>query len=375
MDEEIVYSSLQEYKEALLEKSKGVFSVFCEVFGEDRCDIQINKDFLEELFMWWVDPLVSRSESDLNTFINLRGHSKMLDIIVYFPEVEISNERDEHHTIRELYVRTQIRSDGRAAGIFSMLRTRYTSQELSVGYKHSHTTKVALEDGLDFTACCLGNSPIRSTLTELSRECDLDRWNVYCLQLDQYVGIESLNGGPYIHMNSVGTTINKNSCTLYSWDYIFRRKEAFDRIPLWLVYKFLMTVDLEFANRDGVFIPKMSALEFALRLTELYKSESTNTELPLNRGVLIGDKLYYQNQRTLQASQIQRMEGKNLIKFKGEEKYLRIDWEYCRAVEEVELISYTVLYPIIESILVYINTLANERQEKWGELSKFYSIS
>lgn len=374
MDEEIVYSSLQEYKEALLEKSKGVFSVFCEVFGEDRCDIQINKDFLEELFMWWVDPLVPRSESDLNAFIDLRGHSKMLDIIVYFPEVEISNERDEHHTIRELYVRTQIRSDGRAAGIFSMLRTRYTSQELSAGYKHSHTLRILSGDNLDFTGCCLGNSPIRSTLTELSRECDLDRWNVYCLQLDQYVGIESINGGPYIRMNSIITTLDKSSYTIYSWDYIFRRREAFARTPLWLVYKFLMTVDLEFANRDGVFIPKMSALEFALRLTELYKSESTSG-LPLNKGILIGDKLYYQNQRALQVSQIQRMEGINLIKFKGEEKYLRIDWEDHRAVEEVELISYTVIYPIVESILVYINTLINERQEKWGELSKFYSVS
>lgn len=375
MDEKIIYFSPQEYEEALLEKSKGVFSVFCEVFGEDRCDIQINKNFLLEILMWWGDPLVPKSESDLAEFISLRELFRILDIIVYFPEVEISNERDEHHTIRELYVRTQIRSNGRAAGTFSMLRTRYTSQELSVGYKHSHTTKMVLESGLDFTECCLGNSPIRSTLTELSRECDLDRWNVYCLQLDQYVGVESLLGGPHIRMNSIGVTIDENSYIRYSWDHIYRMREISTSIPLWLVYKFLMTVDLEFANRDGVLIPKMSALEFALKLTEVYKSEPTDTKLALDKGILVGNTLYCQNQEINQTYQIQRVEGRSLIRFKGEEKYLRIDWEDNQTVELVELVGYTVLYTIMESILIYINTLANEKQEKWGEVSRFHSIS
>lgn len=374
MDEEIKYSSFQEYTEALLEKSKGVFSVFCDVFGEDRCDVQINKAFLREISVWWErQDSGSVLDSDVSEYIVFRESPGVFDIIVYFPEVEISNEMNEHHTIRELYVRTKIDSEGKAVGIFNMLRTRYTSQELNVGYKHSHTLRVLTRVNLGFTECCLGNGPIRSTLTELARECDLDRWNVYCLQLDQYVGVESVGGGPYIRMNRIGADIDKSSYSAYDWGSIIRQRSS-SKIPVWLIYKFLLTVDIELAHRDGLLIPKMSALEFAFRLTEVYKSESDST-LALVKGILIGNKLYPQRQTSFGNSQIQELEGMNLIKFKGEEKYLRIDWENNRVVETVELVSPAVIYPIIESILIYVNTLADENQEKWGNISRFYSVS
>lgn len=367
MDEEIRYSSLNEYFEALLEKSKGVFSVFYEVFGEDRCDIQINTQFYNSCMS-----LCSNTDAITSAEWRQIGHLKMtaiaIDIIVYFPEVDISNEKDKHHTIKELYVRTSIKADGRMGRPLMMLRTRYTTDELEVGYKHSHTSRIRSISELSFTDCCLGSAPIRSTATELLSECDLDRWNVYCLQLDQYVGIESLDGGPYVKMGDIGIKIDRNSFYFYDWDEV--HKYSSSMIKPWILYKFLLTTPINFVVRDGVFIPAMSALECALRVTEICK-EDADMKRHLVSGVLVGNKLYSSNKTSIDISGIMAREGTSLLTFKGEPKYLSIDRCEEENMETMEIINPGFLNSIIEPILIYVNTLSNGRQEKYGELSRF----
>lgn len=371
MDEEIRYSSLNEYFEALLEKSKGVFSVFCEVFGEDRCDIQINTQFYINCANCCsnIDAITPAEWLQIDY---IEATAIAIDIIVYFPEVDISNEKDKHHTIKELYVRTSIKVDGRMGRPLMMLRTRYTTDELKVGYKHSHTSRIRSNSELSFTDCCLGNAPIRSTATELLSECDLDRWNVYCLQLDQYVGIESLDGGPYIKMVEIGTKLDRDTFCLYDWDEVY--KYPIGMVSPWILYKFLLTTPINFVARDGVFIPAMSALECALRVTEICK-EATDMKRYLTSGVLIGNRLYSSNKTSVDISGIMAREGTNLLTFKGEPKYLSIDRCEEENMETIEIISPGFLNSIIEPILIYVNTLSNGRQEKYGELSRFTSFT
>lgn len=367
MDEEISYSSLNEYFEALLEKSKRVFSVFCEVFGEDRCDIQINTQFYSCCVNCCSD-IDAITPAEWLRIDYIETTAIAIDIIVYFPEVDISNEKDKHHTIKELYVRTSIKANGRMGRPLMMLRTRYTTDELEVGYKHSHTGRIRSISELSFTDCCLGNAPIRSTATELLSECDLDRWNVYCLQLDQYVGIESLDGGPYVKMGEIGTKLNRDAFYLYDWDEV--HKYSSSMVNPWILYKFLLTTPINFVVRDGVFIPAMSALECALRVTEICK-EDANTKRYLTSGVLIGNKLYSSNKTSIDISGIMAREGTSLLTFKGEPKYLSIDRCEEENMETMEIINPGFLNSIIEPILIYVNTLSNGRQEKYGELSRF----
>lgn len=367
MDEEISYSSLNEYFEALLEKSKGVFSVFCEVFGEDRCAIQINAQF-DNHCRTVCSNADAVTPAEWLRVDYLEIHSVVVDITVYFPEVDISNEKDRHHTIKELYVRTGIKADGRMGRPLMMLRTRYTTDELTVGYKHSHTGRIRGNSDLRFTDCCLGEAPIRSTVAELVSECDLDRWNVYCLQLDQYVGIESLDGGPYVKMEEIGTKIDRNSYYLYDWNEI--HKYSSTMLEPWILYKFLLTTPINFVTRDGVLIPAMSALECALRVTEICK-EAVSTKRHLVSGVLIGNRLYSSNGTRVNISGIMAYEGAELLTFKGESKYLSIDRCEEESVRTTEIVNPGFLNSVIEPILIYVNTLSNGRQEKYGELSRF----
>lgn len=366
MDEEVKYSSLNEYFEALLEQSKGVFSVFCEVFGEDRCDIQINVYFDSSCRSRCMNGDAVTSD-EWESIKCIGSRCAALDIIVYFPEVDISNEKDKHHTIKELYVSTSINTKGNMVGPPQMLRTRYTTDELRAGYKHSHAEKLVSKSGLGFTSCCLGSAPIRSTVTELiSKKCDLDRWNVYCLQIDQYVGIESLKGGPYVEMSKIGVEVN-SSFYLYDWKGI--REHPSYAIESWVLYKFLLATPINLVVRDGVLVPAMSALECALRITEIYK-EDINTKEHLVKGVLVGNRLFSLTKGQVDISSFIALEGGRLLTFKGEPKCLSIDRCEEESVETIEIIRPEYLGSVIDPILIYINT-AYEKERKYGELSRF----
>lgn len=126
-------------------------------------------------------------------------------IIVHFPEVRVSNEHDKYVDIKELYARVKLSGNGTIIGTFGLLRADYPLSHLYADYAHSHISGVTLnEDG--FKSPCLGNGPIISTISSLTRECDLNFWMLFCRELDTYVTVESLAGGPYRRMENITGT-------------------------------------------------------------------------------------------------------------------------------------------------------------------------
>ena len=134
------------------------------------------------------------------------------DILVHFPEVEISNEEDQSMLLRDVYICIPIAGDGTLESHFTLNRGTYTVAELKNNYKHSHARPVcrSIENnpeykrGLsEFNSVCLGHGPIISTESTLLTNYDLDIWKLYCIEIDRYVTVESLSGGPYKSMSSI----------------------------------------------------------------------------------------------------------------------------------------------------------------------------
>lgn len=134
------------------------------------------------------------------------------DILVHFPEAEISNEEDQSMLLRDVYICIPIAGDGTLESHFTLNRGTYTVAELKNNYKHSHARPVcrSIENnseykrGLsEFNSVCLGHGPIISTESTLLTNYDLDIWKLYCIEIDRYVTVESLSGGPYKSMSSI----------------------------------------------------------------------------------------------------------------------------------------------------------------------------
>lgn len=169
-------------------KRQEVYEVFKEYFGEDRVDLQMEGK-----------------------------------LIVYFPTVTVTNEMDESIVITDLYVKVKISSEGLIEGTFEMTRGSYTLSQVYNSYLHSHALEIPEANG--WSKVCLGQGPIVHTIAILSTDCDLDRWELFCFELDKYVTVESEQGIPYHHLRNVS-------------------RSAYEEVSLDLKYKAVRTIIL-----------------------------------------------------------------------------------------------------------------------------------
>lgn len=143
-----------------------VYEVFKDYYGEERVDLQ-----------------------DTN-------------IIVHFPRVTVTNENNESVEVTDLYVKTPVLSDGKMNGVFTMTRGSYLMSHVYSNYLHSHVLTIPSQNYV-FEKCCTGSGPIVRTMALLAEDCDLDRWRLYCFELDKYTQVESEIGVPYHHLNRI----------------------------------------------------------------------------------------------------------------------------------------------------------------------------
>lgn len=165
-----------------------IYDIFEEYYGEDRVDIQyINQEALDQII-----PLSSLLYPEKVSIFN---------IIVYFPEIIITNDYKETHTIYDTYCKISVSADG-SYKEFKIARATLDKQEYLTGYVHSHaTTSSRLVTGVwrDF---CFGSSIICDTLRKVSLN-NLDSWSLFCLQLDELLKVESNEGVPYKSLNTI----------------------------------------------------------------------------------------------------------------------------------------------------------------------------
>lgn len=136
-------------------------------------------------------------------------------VFIRFPNVHITNEESDSVDITELYVAIDITEKGCIFGNRSvrMTRSEYTESQFLAGYTHSHLPRV---NGMPrFEVPCFGTGPIGDTFCKLIESSDLDTWGLFCFELETYVQHESLSGGPYIGMSSIGTSDKNISTNLY----------------------------------------------------------------------------------------------------------------------------------------------------------------
>ena len=152
-------------------RKRAVYKLFQEYFGEDKVDMQGNY------------------------------------IIVWWPELVVSNEKEQSCTIKNLYARVYVENNGTLSGYFTLIRSEYTYDQWVSGYCHSHVSIFDKTEGSLklWREPCLGQGPIRETISNLQVNFDEDVWRLFIFELDQYVRHESLEGIPYTYLSKIGT--------------------------------------------------------------------------------------------------------------------------------------------------------------------------
>lgn len=170
-------AELKEKFKTFVLDDQGVYAIAKDIFGEEYVDV--NK--------------LSPTEFNL---------------IVLFPEINITNSRNHKHVIKDLYVKINVDitshnvnvGDRLSTIVLSGRRGKLSEEEYQSTYGHSHFSGRGIERWSDF---CLGSSDFAMILQTMKFSLTAEDWSLLFLSLENYLSWESLEGGPYKNMSSV----------------------------------------------------------------------------------------------------------------------------------------------------------------------------
>jgi hypothetical protein len=171
--------------EKILEKycidHETIKSIAIEIFGEERVD------------------------SDVNSKENF-------SLKIHFPELVITNSKNDVHTIKDIYVKFNININDiyevHKVGIsFDGARATVSLKEFISTYGHSHLPNICL---CNYRGFCLGSSEFGIVINSLCLEPTPENWYLLLFSLENYLIWESLEGGPYRKIAAMGYNISND---------------------------------------------------------------------------------------------------------------------------------------------------------------------
>lgn len=367
----LIEEKIEELYNSLMDKPLRVLGIFNDFFGEDKVDMQ-GYWSLDKFKSWMnIEPLstyipdgniVSMNMNDwsmyktwsitdlpgdqvekvvnvlTNTTVKERiGNAKFngIFILVHFPHVRVTNEHDRFVDINHLWAKVKVSYNGTLNGGFTLNRSEYTLLHIRSHYMHSHISSIPTGDFTQFQNPCTGRGPINGTISTLNRDYDEDMWNMFCLELNKYVTVESVAGVPYNYLEKLGTNdmeVGVDRFITYLSPNYHGDTLSTDKLRDF-VRHFINTKKLKFNYVNGSYSIGMSLPEYIILISNEFiswyndlfnKGEVTNTfdnlktrEL-LRECIIDNGKIYYDRGRNNVNNYAQYI-GKKVCVFKGRE--------------------------------------------------------
>lgn len=374
----------ERYKQAMA-KPLQVLEIFNNFFGDARVDMQGFPTYEA------VATALSQDASVQMVYAYLMNRPRESTfILVHFPHVKVTNEYDKSVEINHLYAKIPIDANGRLVNGFYLNRAEYTLLHMMNNYMHSHVSSIPFNDFTCFQHPCTGTGPINSTIYSLTNAFDEDIWNLFCLELDKYVQVESVAGTPYHRLESLrpGGSNAIIACVNLTLTNNFRYTYCFPYKDLAAFIKYIIDKDvLKFNYRNNAYYLAMPPTEFYIRIsntfTEWYNKNYPTLGLPhtmqdlfregiLNRYTFSGGHLYSPGRNT--PTYYMQYQGCYMCTFKGQEVHISItDLPSGEALEEnqVIILKEDIANYILSKILNVINfRYGNNRNNTEGSTSE-----
>ena len=373
MTEEIVNEIKKLWEEDKIPKieiQKKVLQVFTEYFSEDLVDSDINS--YEEIVRK-LDKVVTEDaykNEGLPWLITMCDSvvSSQLNVIVRFPRVTVTNEHNNSIDITELYAKVSIDCNFCEPIVLKMMRTEYSLEQWTSGYSHSHISGLCANRG-DWKRPCLGSGPLvdtrdKVTISNITIDEKLEYLGLFCYELDKYVRVESIEGIPYNHLESVGLGDSKIVLGNNAVDWYYSRGTT--KLILEDFYKhFISEYDFKFSYINGQYIVGESLPRLLMKMSQhfavWYNKEGYNKYKISNEQIYTGDRCV--NQAYIDAI---NAENRKMLVFKGKPVILRI-YGNAESSSELYLLNASIFDLFYTRILTIINYEYRNKEE--GETS------
>jgi hypothetical protein len=193
---DIVNFKKRQYQNFLSNCSDSAFALYIkklaiEIFGEDNIDIQSGE------------------------FDDSYGSSKITELIVYYPEITITNSVELSHIMKDIYIRYKFYySNGYKKRVLRLefARTTFTDVEVANRYQFSHSNTGNV--GRWSSSFCFGGVGLASTYNSLLGG-NLKGITSFLIGFEEYLKWESIEGKPYRHLSEL---ISRERYLKYSLD-------------------------------------------------------------------------------------------------------------------------------------------------------------
>ena len=268
-----------------LEQYKTIINAYLDFYPDDRVDTQIDNATLKQA----LDDDADGKEVSQDTldYIN-NSDFELLNIITYYPSLTLTNDSGKQYTVYGIYVQTTFPE----FTVF-MGRTIYNTDEIKVGYRHSHISRGHFTDISSF---CTGNNdtPINKMRSKyrIGRYGNFETFiQSFIIEVERMIRIESNAGGPYITFNEVGkTSVNTPLIVkLLPEPYIYNLRDIFLKFIDY--YCSLRLDDFYYDGRNWQLAA--TDTEFIKRVTKVAKTWRKTANANIYQDINIIHGLYY----------------------------------------------------------------------------------
>jgi hypothetical protein len=201
---------------------------------------------------------------------------------------------------------------------------------------------------------------------------------LFCQELSLYVTVESLRGGPYFRMETIGSrrllpnygeySLHYKRIQNLSWPLCSDSTETKDILTLFIPY-YLSHGHLAFSHKNGMFVQGMPYFDYIIDVSnafiEFFNAHAKDFRDRLKKKLfewnflneaLIADNRFYKVEERVESTDCSLFEGRSMFRFKGEIKHLHIIREENHTeLEKTIVINHSVAMYILQNILKVIN--------------------
>ena len=375
--------TIGQLKDRIFKPVFDVYQIFQDFFEPQFTDLQqipTDEEFQQALEGMDITPTNGLYNTNARRDNRIRNYYETLRpyILVWWPRVTVTNENNRSIIIQDLYAKIFLTMDGRIPYEyrgFKLIRTTFPEVQFASQYCHSHVPRIH-NNSVVWNDPCLGSGPINHTIMDLQNNFDETIWMLFCQELALYVTVESLTGGPYIRMESVGAELESRIFKGYgggaykTFDSLVDcssppahmetlRKLLEDFIPYYLEHG-----HLSISYKDKKFEVGMPYFDYIIDISNSFiefsnqnvSEETVNWMFDkriIRKAMAANNKFYESN--TMTPNDYSQVEGTYLLDFKGAARHLHI--EHCSEsnTEEVILLTHSISMYILNNILRIIN--------------------
>lgn len=368
-----------------MEKPRRILEIFSDYFGEDKVDMQgfcTKEKFCENK---------SLGKNNTDAILLPSG----IFILVWFPQVKVTNEYNKSVDIQDLYAKVKIDTEGQLIGKFYLNRATYPLSHMEAGYMHSHIPGINIYNFSEFLTPCTGSGPINTTIGGLNREFDEDMWQLFCSELEDFTQVESIAGTPYRRLESIGA--NQFSSMTQEFFYVVRGfygkvarpSYEFRGVDLGIIPDFtrylLKNVSLPMEYSNGTYCIGMSYYDATILISNKFIEWFNLEDNPYRRlydfqylkdmdilgEYMVADGKIYTTRATERINRYSDYEGKLVCKFRGREIKLHISDTLSFERHSATLLQANVIRDIISAICKVVNLRYGRKEgEEESELDR-----